>query len=293
MISDFNSHRRDILVSKSPPVNLSVIDISPPRPKQTLIFLHGLGANAAQWQAQIDYFSLRYRVIAIELRGHGQSDPSLSAFERQKSAADIQEAIRHHKSRQPSVGLGYTRWPISRISHNWNKEATRELMGSPRPQLSMEVLLADLEVVLKKLNVKIPFVLVGHSLGGALAAEYAKERPYRLQHLILLATPPKFRLTPFTAFMLNSPSWLLPLAHLWLKAPPALLQEFHNRVLKYWIGANTLNNLYVPTLLVRVPGNSYYEPGRLIIHDPRMHNIKPVMVSDPANGLNQAIANFI
>jgi len=41
---------------------------------ETIIFLHGLGSNSADWQQQIDCFSQKYRVIAIDCRGHGRSD---------------------------------------------------------------------------------------------------------------------------------------------------------------------------------------------------------------------------
>jgi len=41
---------------------------------ETMVFLHGLGSNSTDWQQQIDYFSQKYRVIAIDCRGHGRSD---------------------------------------------------------------------------------------------------------------------------------------------------------------------------------------------------------------------------
>lgn len=292
MTKDLKSYRRVVLVSKSPPLNLSLIEISPARPKQTLVFLHGLGEDATRWRAQLENFGRDNRVIAIDLRGHGQSDPPASAFGREKSAADIQTAISHHKSRQASVGVGYTRWPINRISHNWKKDATRELAGSPRPSLSMEVLLADLESIMKKLNVKVPFVLVGHSLGGALAAEHAKTYPYRIHRLVLLSTPPKFRLNASTAFMLGAPSWLSSLAHLWLGMPRALIQEFHNRILKYWIGSTTFKNLYVPTLFLRGLSR-YYESSGLGDLKSKMPSAKEVFAPRSGPELNQVIHKFI
>ena len=38
-----------------------------------LVFIHGLGENASSWKFQKDYFSRSFRVIAMDLRGHGQS----------------------------------------------------------------------------------------------------------------------------------------------------------------------------------------------------------------------------
>ncbi|MGB6189737.1 MAG: alpha/beta hydrolase [Aeromonas molluscorum] len=38
-----------------------------------LLLLHGLGSSSLDWQAQLEHFSDDYRVVAIDLRGHGQS----------------------------------------------------------------------------------------------------------------------------------------------------------------------------------------------------------------------------
>ena len=39
----------------------------------TLIFIHGLGGAGEVWEEQIDYFSQKYRVVAIDIGGHGKS----------------------------------------------------------------------------------------------------------------------------------------------------------------------------------------------------------------------------
>lgn len=38
-----------------------------------LLFLHDLGGSSLDWQAQLEYFSSYYRVVALDLPGHGQS----------------------------------------------------------------------------------------------------------------------------------------------------------------------------------------------------------------------------
>ena len=40
---------------------------------EAVLLLHGLGSCAADWGPQIDALALRYRVIAVDLRGHGAS----------------------------------------------------------------------------------------------------------------------------------------------------------------------------------------------------------------------------
>ncbi len=71
---DLELYRRKIRISSQPPVELSVIDIDPERRAQTIVFLHGYGGQAMQWEYQLDEFSISNRVLAIDLHGHGQSD---------------------------------------------------------------------------------------------------------------------------------------------------------------------------------------------------------------------------
>jgi 3-oxoadipate enol-lactonase len=40
---------------------------------EALVLIHGLGANAAGWRHQVEELSASYRVIAMDLRGHGDS----------------------------------------------------------------------------------------------------------------------------------------------------------------------------------------------------------------------------
>ncbi len=41
-----------------------------------LLFVHGLGGNGGQWVLQLDAFRSERRAIALDLRGHGESDPA-------------------------------------------------------------------------------------------------------------------------------------------------------------------------------------------------------------------------
>ncbi len=54
----------------SPCVELSYIDCGT---GEALILIHGLGANAWSWREQIEELSQAFRVIALDLRGHGNS----------------------------------------------------------------------------------------------------------------------------------------------------------------------------------------------------------------------------
>ena len=57
-------------VSHSPCLELAYIEKGA---GEALILIHGLGAHADSWRLQIEPLSSSYRVIAPDLRGHGQS----------------------------------------------------------------------------------------------------------------------------------------------------------------------------------------------------------------------------
>jgi 3-oxoadipate enol-lactonase len=63
-----------------------------------LLLLHGLGANAASWQLQVDAFAHRFRVIAPDLRGSPASRDRLQPhgpFSMAQFAADARALLNH------------------------------------------------------------------------------------------------------------------------------------------------------------------------------------------------------
>jgi long-chain acyl-CoA synthetase len=73
-----------------PLVRLSAIDISPERPRRTLVFLHGFGGQAGQWRHQLQKFAEENRVIALDLPGHGRSDRLPGGY----AMPEVQSALR-------------------------------------------------------------------------------------------------------------------------------------------------------------------------------------------------------
>jgi len=47
---------------------------------EVLLLLHGLGSTKKDWDAQVPFFSKKYRVITLDLRGHGDSTKPLNAY---------------------------------------------------------------------------------------------------------------------------------------------------------------------------------------------------------------------
>jgi long-chain acyl-CoA synthetase len=197
---DLELFRREVSLAVNPPLRLSAIDISPDRPLHTLVFLHGFGGKALQWQYQLNRFARANRVIAVDLRGHGRSD-------------------------------------------------------RPGGSYAMPVIQADLLALLAALVPGGKIVLVGHSFGGAVAAEFAASHPERVERLALIATAGEYRLNPFYRLLLRLPYPFLRLlsgpTRAWLGAPPDVLKSWYDDNLCCWKGWDIFRQLAMPTLVVR------------------------------------------
>ena len=86
-----------------------------------LVFVHGWSCDRTYWKKQVNPFSINYKVVNIDLAGHGES------------------------------GLGRRSW-------------------------TMEAFGADVAAVVKKLGLK-NVIMIGHSMGGCVIAEAAKQLP--------------------------------------------------------------------------------------------------------------------
>ena len=59
----------------------------------TLLFVHGWGINKEYWEPQIKHFCDRYRVVAVDLPGFGESGKNRSDWNFDEYAADIKAVI--------------------------------------------------------------------------------------------------------------------------------------------------------------------------------------------------------
>ena len=62
-----------------------------------IIFLHFSGANLMMWQRIVPYFRDRYRLILVDLRGHGKSDKPEIGYHMDEMARDIIGIMQHLK----------------------------------------------------------------------------------------------------------------------------------------------------------------------------------------------------
>src|ERR1700687_3220164 len=58
-----------------------------------LVLLHGISQTAEQFKFQIEGLADRYRVIALDLRGHGESEKPNFGLKIHRLAQDLREAL--------------------------------------------------------------------------------------------------------------------------------------------------------------------------------------------------------
>lgn len=59
----------------------------------TLVFIHGAFIDKDYWQAQVDYFSKKFKVVAIDLAGHGKTSGNHNNWSIQELGEDIVTVI--------------------------------------------------------------------------------------------------------------------------------------------------------------------------------------------------------
>ncbi|MBI3242387.1 MAG: alpha/beta fold hydrolase [Chloroflexi bacterium] len=90
---DLELYRHEIRVSTNPLIRLSAIDIAPDRPQWTMVFIHGFGGQASQWKYQLRKFGNANRVVALDLRGHGQSGKPTGDYMMAEIQKDLETAL--------------------------------------------------------------------------------------------------------------------------------------------------------------------------------------------------------
>jgi pimeloyl-ACP methyl ester carboxylesterase len=101
-----------------------------------LLMLHGLGSTKKDWDAQVPFFSKYFRVITLDLRGHGKST-------------------------------------------------------IPKTDYGVHLMTEDVKCFLEALDIK-KATLIGFSMGGAVAFDFAAKYPEYLDKLVIVNSGPDF-----------------------------------------------------------------------------------------------------
>lgn len=70
-----------------------------------IVFLHAIGLDARWWEPFLKHFEADFRVVAIDLRGHGESSSARQPISLQDHAADIAGVIENLGSEAHVVGV--------------------------------------------------------------------------------------------------------------------------------------------------------------------------------------------
>lgn len=73
----------------------------------TIVLLHGFLENKKMWKDYITFFSDKYRVITIDLLGHGESDSLGYVHSMEENANVVQEVLQHLKIEKATI-LGHS-----------------------------------------------------------------------------------------------------------------------------------------------------------------------------------------
>jgi long-chain acyl-CoA synthetase len=126
--------------------------------------------------------------------------------------------------------------------------------SKPHTHYTLDELVDDLARVVVSLEVPKPFVMVGHSFGGALVASYATHYPDDLERLVLIATATQFPLLWPARLAFRLPVAVLRPVGRFLRralfAPPNVLKEFHNNAMAPWDGQQVFPHVQKPTLVI-------------------------------------------
>jgi len=176
---------------------------------------------------------------------------------------------------------------------------------APYSVYSMAEAQADLDVLLQKLNVKLPFILVGHSFGGAVVTQFAHRRPQDLSHLVLIATTGEYPLHPAAAALLRLPlAALRPIRSLLrqqLAAEAHVLKNVYFNNMSKWNGWSMFRDLRMPVLVIRgerdqVYPTAVFEEVARTIPDAEDVNIgvsRHLVPLERAEAVNRAVGRFV
>ena len=85
---------------------------------QPILFIHGFSQNALTWTAQLtSALRNRYRLVAMDLRGHGTSDRPASGYDDSKLWADDVNAVISELSLEHPVLCGWSYGPLVMLDY--------------------------------------------------------------------------------------------------------------------------------------------------------------------------------
>lgn len=130
--------------------------------KEPFLLLHGNGEDGSYFRNQMDYFSDRYRVIAVDTRGHGKSPRGAGPFTIEQFSRDLYDFM---------AGLGIAKAVILGFSDGANI-AMRFAMNYPDKVKALILNGGNLNPGGVKRTIQVPI-----EIGYKIAARFAQKSP--------------------------------------------------------------------------------------------------------------------
>ena len=130
------------------------------------------------------------------------------------------------------------------------------LSDKPHSDYTMQEIVGDIDAALNALGVTEPFVLLGHSYGGAIVTEYAVAHPERVARLVLIAAAGEYIIAVTTRFALRLPLFMMGIIHAlythkFLSSTPQVMKTLYENNFSKWKGWDLFRQLTMPVLVIR------------------------------------------
>lgn len=177
--------------------------------------------------------------------------------------------------------------------------------SAPQTRYTMDEMVGDLHDLIDRLKVKRPFVLLGHSFGGAVATEYALRYPDEVERLVLVATAGQFRIFRLAELIFQLPLTITrPLRQFvrkQLSSPIYVLKHLYNNTMRVWNGWERFPQIKAPTLVIRGDKDDLFPSAQFENVAPAIPNAEEVNIGvsrhlvplERAEAVNRAIERFI
>ncbi len=99
--------------------------------KEPLLLLHGLANHALVWTSLAEYLCARYHIVAVDMRGHGDSSKPKTGYTFKEVIADLEALLNH---------LGWQSTHI--VAHSWSGKLTL-IWAVKSPHIIRSMVLVD------------------------------------------------------------------------------------------------------------------------------------------------------
>ena len=104
-----------------------------------LVLIHAFPLNRAMWEPQVQAFASHYRIITVDLRGHGESDAPMWCYTLEQFTDDVKALLDHLAISQATfVGLSMGGYILFAMYRKYPEMVTALVLANTRAQADTE-----------------------------------------------------------------------------------------------------------------------------------------------------------